>query len=285
MDCPRPVDTEVLVELDGPAPIRWSGDVVPASRIGPLCTQHPDRLTIWAPGPTWAYAFRLIAMCRSALPERCLVLTDVELSPDAVPSDTWAAAVGRRQRAAYRGSATYVSADLRSERIFRLLLSERAWRRPELQTLLDRHALLATPHGARLLERWHAVALPLLFAAGQPRRMGEGLRLALVELADAATAAERSVIGGFHALDEVVRDPSEWEAGARTYLPLAASHSPEALVAVKRWLDFTPAWARAPMQLARARREAAAAALHRLADDPWLPGHEVVEVLAKGDAT
>ena len=84
-------------------------------------------------------------------------------------------------------------------------------------------------------------------------------------------------------MDEVVRDPSEWEAGARRYLPLAAAHSPEALVAVKRWLNSTPAWGRAPTQLARARREAAATVLHRLADDPWLAGNEVVGVLATSD--
>jgi hypothetical protein len=276
---PRPGDAGVLVQVDGRVPIRWRGEVVQVGDAGSLCTQRPDRLTVWAPGVSWAYAFRLLGMCKSAEPRRSLVLTDVELSLDRVPSDTWVAvAAGDSWGPAERGLAACTCADLRSDRIFRLLLSGRVRRRPELRDLLDNHALLATPHGASLLEPWWERVIPVLFTRGLDRMMEEPLRLALEELADAARDADHALTGGFHTLDELVRGPADWEGGARRYLPLAAARS-RAAPAVQRWLDSTSAWEQAPAHLAKAYRVTAATLLHQLADDPWLPGDRVAHML------
>jgi hypothetical protein len=139
--------------------------------------------------------------------------------------------------------------------------------------------MLATAHGGRLLEPWQRV-IAVLFAGGLEHMMDGGLRAALEELADAARDAEHAVTGGFHTLDELVRGPADWEAGARRYLPLAAGRSPEALAVVRRWLESTGAWDRASAPLAEAYRKTAATALHRLADDPWLPGDRLADLLA-----
>jgi hypothetical protein len=158
----------------------------------------------------------------------------------------------------------------------------RARRRPELRWLLDRHALLATPHGGRLLGRWGERLVPELFAGGLEGMMPERPRADLEALADAARDAEHAVTGGFHVLDPVVRDPSDWEEGARRYQPLAAGRSPEALAAVSRWLDAIGRWESASARCQEAHRTTAAAVLHRLADDPWLPGHAMEEPLLAG---
>jgi hypothetical protein len=223
-------------------------------------------------------------MVKSASPEECLVLTDEHPPLDLVPSDTWIAEVdGHRCGRAARGQAPHTCADLRSDRIFRLLLAGRVRRRPELRRLLERHALLTTPHGGRLLERW-AHVIPALFAGGLEGMMPEELRADLEELADAARDAEHAVTGGFHLLDPVVRDPADWEEGARRYLPFAAARSPEALDAVRRWLDSTRGWECAFAHRQEAHRAAAATVLHRMADDPWLPGRPVADLLLAGVA-
>jgi hypothetical protein len=259
--------------------------VVRASDAGPLCTQRPDHLTVWAPGVTWSRAFHLVAMFKSVAPEECLVLTDQRPSLELVPSDTWIAEVaGHRREPGLRGRAPYTCADLRSDRIFRLLLAGRVRRRPELRGLLDRHALVATRHGGRLLDRWGTRVIPVLFAGGLEGMMPEELRAELEELADAARDAEHAVTGGFHVLDPLVRDPADWEEGARRYLPLAAARSPEALAAVRRWLDTTRGWEWELARRQEAHRVTAAAVLHRLADDPWLPGRRLTEILFTGVA-
>jgi hypothetical protein len=269
----------VLVEVRGAAPISWAGKVVPVEEAGPLCTQRPDHLTVWAPGASLARAFHLLAMCKSAAPERCLVLTDAQTPLERVPGDTWIAVVaGGGWAQAHRGLAAYECADLRSDRIFRLLLSGRVRRRPELRPLFDSHALLATAHGGRILERWERV-VQVLFAGGLDRRMDDELRASLEELADAARDADHAVTGGFHTLDTLVRGPADWADGARRYLPLAAARSREVLAMVHQWLQFTGAWHRACGATANEYREKAATVLHRLADDPWLSGHGVEHLL------
>jgi hypothetical protein len=276
----------VLVDLVGNAPFPWRGDVVRAADAGPLCTQRPDRLTIWAGSAGWPSAFRLLAMCKSAAPEECLVLSGARPVLDQVPSDARVGWVvdGELPEPVISGRAPYLCRDLRSDRIFRLLLSGRVRRRPELRRLLDRHGLLATPHGRRLLRRWGGCIIPVLFAGGLEGMMPEELRADLEELADAARDAEHAVTGGFHVLDPVVRDPADWEEGARRYLPLAAARSPEARTAVWRWLGATRGWAGTYAARREAHRITAAAVLHRLADDPWLPGREVEERLLDGVA-
>jgi hypothetical protein len=269
----------VLVQVAGSAPFPWRGEVVDATEAGILCTQRPDCVSVWAPGPAWRYAFHLLAMFKSAAPERCLVLTDVDLPAELVPWDTWAAEVtGSCWKPPRRGFAAYACADLRSDRIFRLLLSGRVRRRPDLRPLLDGHAMLATAYGGRLLQPWERV-IPVLFGGGLEHMMDGSLRAALEELADASRDAEHAVTGGFHTLDELVRGPADWEGGARRYLPLAAGRSPEALAVVQRWLASTGAWERASAPHARAYRVTAATALHRLADDPWLPGDRLADLL------
>jgi hypothetical protein len=267
------------VELDGTAQVAWQGTVLKESAAGPLCTQRPDSLTVWAPARSWARAFRLVAMVKSAPPEECLLLTDAEPPLELVPSDSWIAVSDRHHRGPMqRGSAAFTCADLRSDRIFRLLLSGRVRRRPALRPLLDLHVLAATRRGSRLIQRW-ADVLPVLFAGGLEGMMPEELRADLEELADAARDAEHAVTGGFHVLDPVVRDAPDWEAGARRYLPLAAARSPEALAVVERWLEVTAGWERASRPDQEWCRVTAATALHRLADDPWLSAPEVADAL------
>jgi hypothetical protein len=237
---------EILVELDGPVPTRWTGEVVHASDVGALCSRRPDCLAVWARANAWIRGCWLLGMIKSALPEQSIVLTDARPRPELVPSDTWVATVERgRQGHARPGRAAFTCADLRSDRIFRLLLSGRARRRPELRPLLDLHVVMATSRGTSLVERWGKL-IPALFAGGLDGTMPDDLRAALVELAEAARDAEHAVTGGFHMLDPVVRDGDDWEEGARRYLTLASSHAPEAAAEVDRWLGSTVGWTSAP---------------------------------------
>jgi len=112
--------------------------------------------------------------------------------------------------------------------------------------------------------------------------MPDCLRADLDELRHAARCSEHAITGGFHALDLVVRRPSEWEIGARTYLRLAASHAPRAMAALERWLDRSAGWDRAPALTQELRRLAAARVLHRLVDDPWLRERDVEHLLVEG---
>jgi hypothetical protein len=271
---------DVLVRLEAGPPLTWNGKVVEAAEAGPLCTQRPDALTVWAPPGGWWRAFGLVAMFKSAAPEACPVLTG-ELPPlELVPYDGRVAAADRqRQGPVQAGTAAYACADLRSDRIFRLLLAGRVRRQPQLEPLLRLHLLAKTEHGCRLLERWSDV-VPVLFAGGLGGMMPEGLRTDLEELRDAARRAEHAITGGFHALDRLVRRPSEWEAGARTYLRLAAAQSPTALAVVDRWLDSAAGWGQAPPSVQEGRRLTAARVLHRLVDDPWLAEHDIAGLLA-----
>jgi hypothetical protein len=281
---PIPCDAgNVLLEVGGgAAPMPWPGAIRKASAAGPLCTQRPDLLTVWAPGAEWVRGFQLLAMFKSAPPEECLVLTDTLPPLDLVPSDSWVAVAGRGPRGpVQRGSAPFRCAELRSDRIFRLLLSGRVRRRPELLPLLRLHLLAGTDHGRCVLDRWEHV-LPVMFAGGLAGMMPEELRADLEELAEAARDAEHAVTGGFHALDPVVRDPADWEAGAARYLPLAAAHSSEAMAVVRRWLDSAVGWEQAPRFCQETWRLTVARALHRLADDPWLSGRGVAELLFPG---
>ncbi len=275
-----PEHSAVLLELDTRVPMSWPGAVLKAAAAGPLCANRPDVLSVWAPSTGWVRAFCLLAMFKSAPPDECLVLTD-ELPPlDLVPSDGWIAVVNHGRRGpALAGRAAFTCADLRSDRIFRLVLAGRVRRRPELRPLLQLHLLTRTRHGCRVMERWGDV-IPVLFAGGLEGMMPEELRADLEALAEAARDAEHAVTGGFHALDPVVRDPADWEAGARRYLPLAAAHSPDALAAVERWLAATAGWDGAPPRRQEEQRETAARTLHLLADDPWLPGDRVADLLA-----
>jgi hypothetical protein len=253
--------------------------VLRAPAIGPLCTRRPDGLAVWAPGGSWARACALLAMVKSAAPEDCLVLTDAEPRLDRVPSDTWiAAGAGPEPAPPRRGAAPFTCADLRGERIFRLLLSGRVRRHPELRPLLDLHLLAATDHGRRVLDRWQPL-LPDLFAGGLDAMMPEALRADLEALAGAARDAEHAVTGGFHALDRVVRDPADWEAGSRRYLRLAASRSPRTLALVEEWLARTAGWQDGPRYRQEALRVTAAAALHALAEDPWLRPSDLAAML------
>ncbi len=274
-------DDEVLLALEG-VPLPWPGRVVEAACAGPLCTEGPLELTIWAPGGAWQRAFRLLAMFRSAPAERCLVLTDALPPLHLVPRDgRVAVVVGRTQTAVHRGRADFSCAELRSDRIFRLLLRGRARRRPELQVLLRLHVLAATQQGRSVLDRWSDL-VPVLFAAGLEGMMPEELRTDLEELTEAARSCEQAITGGFHALDPLVRGPAEWEAGARTYLALAASRSKDALTAVDRWLAAWPRWDLAPPDRQEELRRSAARMLHHLADDPWTSG-DALAGLARGE--
>jgi len=271
-----------LVELDAPSQMPWTGPVMKARAAGPLCTQRPDRLMLWAPGDSWVRGFHLLAMFKSAPPEACAVLTDTLPPLDQVPSDGWVAAMrGAHPGPLQRGAAPFACAELRSDRIFRLLLSGRVRRRPELLSLLRLHLLAATDHGRCVLERWEPV-IRVMFGGGLAGMMPEELRADLEELAGVARDGEHAVTGGFHALDPVVRDPADWEAGARRYLPLAAAHSPSALAVVERWLDSSFGWESAPAFCQETWRVTVAMALHRLADDPWLSGRGVAELLFPG---
>jgi len=265
-------DEEVLLALDGSVPLPWPGRVVVAAGAGPLCTEGPSELTIWAPGDAWRRAFGLLAMFRSASAERCVVLAD-ELPPlHLVPGDGRVSAVaGRARGVVHSGRGAFACADLRNDRIFRQLLRGRARRHPQLEALLRLHVVTGTARGARVLERWRDV-VPVLFAAGLEGRMPEGLRADLEELAEVARCCEQAITGGFHALDPLVRGPAEWEAGARAYLALAASRSPEALVTVERWLAAEAGWDQAPADRQEELRRAAARMLHHLVDDPWTRG-------------
>lgn len=271
----------VLVEIGGRAPMPWHGPVLGSAAMGDLCARAEDTLTVWAPDATWGQAFALVAMCRSASPDRCLVLSD-QLPPlDRVPCDGRVALVARgRQGPTLAGRAPYTCADLRSDRIFRLLLAGRARRRPELEPLLRVHALARAPRGAAVLDRWHRV-LPALFAAGLAGMMPEALRADLVDLAAAARQADHAVRGGFHALDPTVRGPAEWESGARTYLRLAAARSRAALVAVESWLSTSAGWDLQPPHRQEQLRVAAARLLHRLVDDPWPSVAQVAAMMAQ----
>lgn len=271
----------ILLEIGGQAPVPWHGPVVGSAATGDLCAQGMDALTVWAPAGAWWQAFALVAMCRSASPDRCLVLSD-QLPPlDRVPCDGRVAVVARgRQGPTLGGGAPYTCADLRSDRVFRLLLTGRARRQPALEPLVHAHVLARTRRGAAALERWRTV-LPVLFRSGLAGMMPEELRTDLVELAAAARQAEHAVTGGFHALDPAVRGPAEWESGARTYLRLAAACSPAALAAVEDWLDATAGWHLQPPACQERLRVAAARLLHGLVDDPWPSEAQVAAMLAE----
>jgi hypothetical protein len=219
-------------------------------------------------------------MCKSAAPEDCLVLTDRLPDLGLVPEDGRIAVAGGGRRGQIQaGHAAFSCRDLRGDRIFRWLLTGRVRRHPQLEALLRLHLLTATPRGRRMLERWRSV-LPVLFAGGLLGMMPGELRADLEELADAARLGERAFTGGFHLLDPFVREPDEWEAGARTYLPLAAAQVPAARAAVERWLDSNTGWLLAPPPCSEQLRLRAAAILHRLVDDPWLPEDQVAALLA-----
>jgi hypothetical protein len=275
----RSLDREqILLRFDGGTGPMWAGRVVAACDFGPFCTQRPDGLTVWAPGDRWAHAFSMVAMCKSAAPEDCLVLTDVLPPLDQVPHDGRVAVLVNGWRGpAQPGRAVYSCADLRGDRVFRLMLDGRVRRRPRMAAVLEHHRLARTAHGRRLLDRWRQT-LPVLFGAGLEGMMPDALRRDLTELQEAARHAEHAITGGFHSLDKLVRLPSEWEAGARTYLRLAATSSP-ALAAVDRWLDAGAGWAQAPPDRQERLRMTAARILHRLVDDPWLPESAILDLL------
>jgi hypothetical protein len=130
-----------------------------------------------------------------------------------------------------------------------------------------------------MLDRWSEL-LPVLFRGGLQAMMPVELRADLEGLRDAAKAAEHAIMGGFHALDGLVRRPPEWEIGAWTYLRLAATRSPSARAAVERWLDAGAGWDQASPQQQEQRRVTAATVLHRLVDDPWLDAVRIEPLLA-----
>jgi hypothetical protein len=273
---------DVLVTLDGDAPVPWHGSVMPAAEAGLLCAEQVAALTVWAPDGTWLRATSLLAMCRSADSEACLVVTDTLPPLDLVPADVRIAAVeGHELGPVELGRASYACAELRSDRVFRLVLSGRARRRPKLEPLLALHTVSRTARGRRVIERWKAQTATL-FGMGQDGTMPEELRADLSELATAAQHAEHAIVGGFHALDRVVRGAAEWEAGAARYLRLAASMSPGALTSVDRWLDSVAGWHEASPAGALHRRLTAARLLHRLVDDPWLPGYALADLMGGG---
>jgi hypothetical protein len=179
-----------------------------------------------------------------------------------------------------QGRAPYRCADLRGERIFRLLLEGRTHRRGDLEPLLGIHLLAVTARGRRMIERLRS-ALPDLFADGLGGTMPEPLRLDLDELSEAARTGERAVMGGYHTLHRTVRRPAEWEAGARKYLTLAATRSPSAMAAVERWLGGVSGWAGQPATIQERSRRTAARMLHRLADDPWISGERLLNRLGE----
>ncbi|HYW25562.1 MAG TPA: hypothetical protein VE953_15440 [Terriglobales bacterium] len=257
----------VLFVLGPGLAMPWDGAILDAADAGPQCTDGPLSLTIWAPGGSWPTAFALLAMCMSARPEESLVLTDEPVPLDLVPWDCRVARVLGRTPAEIRvGAAAFACRNLRDDEVFRSLLTGR--RRSELQPLLRLHALTRTRHGRDVLERWSAV-LPAAFT-GPPPALPAGLRADLEDLANAADRAQRACAGGFHGLDRVVRGATAWEGAARTYLRLAASGSTSASAAVERWLATTAGWHLAAEPRREALRTAAAIALHRLVDDPWL---------------
>ena len=270
---------DILVALAGPAPTGWTGEVVPAGDVGRLCSRRPDCLAVWTGADAWIRGCWLLGMIKSVVPEKSIVLTGARARLELVPSDVWVATVeGGRAARAERGHAHFTCADLRSDWIFRLMLSGRARRSPELRPLLDLHVLTATGRGVSLVERWRE-SISALFAGSGRETMPDGLRAGLEELAGAARDAEHAVIGGYHMLDPVVRDGRDWEEGARRYLTLAASRSAGASAEVHRWLASTAGWTAASRRTQEARRRIAAAALQRLADDPWLPAGAIARVL------
>jgi hypothetical protein len=275
-------DQEVLLLLDGRRPLSLPAPVVELDEVGTLCTERPVALTVWAGAGSWARAMGLLAMMKSAHPERCLVLTDRLPPLDLVPSDGRVAAMqGGGIGPIHAGSAGFTCGELRSERVFRLLLDGRARGRSDLRALLDLHALALTPHGRQVLARWSEV-LPVLFAEGPIGTMPDALRADLEELKQAALDCEHAITGGFHALDSLVRMPADWEAGAARYLPLAASHSPTAAAEVERWLRAEAGWHRASAAQRERLRRTAARALHRLVDDPWLGERQAADLFPSG---
>jgi hypothetical protein len=271
--------SDVLLDLGGAQPIAWHGIVHGPSDAGPLCTQGLDQLTIWAPSGRWRQAFATLAMFKGALPENCLVLTDAPPPLELVPVDGRVAVVGRlRTEPTQAGRAAYSCADLRTDRIMRLLLAGRVRRRPGLEPGLRLHQLAQTPHGRAVLERWRGV-ISTLFAGGLQGMMHPELRCDLEQLAAAARQGEHAIVGGFHALDPILRDAAEWEEGARRYLTLAAAQSPRALAAVERWLAARTGWASAAPRRQEELRVATARILHWLVDDPWPSDDRVARVL------
>jgi hypothetical protein len=263
-------ERDVLLLLGGPPPVRWAGPVVDVAGAGPLCADRPEALTVWAPAGCLAHAFSLLAMFKSARFEDCLVLTDRPAPLEIVPHDASVATVERgRIGPREPGSAIYSCAELRGDGVFRELLAGRARRRRELRTLLGLHRVALTTHGRAVLDEWRDV-VAVLFTDGLRGMMPAALRADLEELAQAALDAEHATMGGFHALDPIVRGPAEWEPAAAMYLPKAAAHSPAAAAVVERWLARNAGWQRAPLRRRDELRVAAARALHRLVDDPWL---------------
>jgi hypothetical protein len=276
-----PDQGDVLVTLAGEMPVPWRGIVVGAADVGPLSAARPEAVTVWAPRGRWPQACSLLAMCPSAMPENCLVLTDVLPRLNIVPRDVRIAAAERGRLGAVRqGLGGYACGELRSDRIFRRLLAGRAGHRPELAPVLTLHALARTRHGRRKVQRW-SVVIAALFSGSADRTMPDELRADLEEFAQAAKNAQHAVTGGFHALDRVVRGPAEWSAGARRYLALAASMSPTAQAVVDRWLEAASHWDLAPTAIAEHRRLTAARILHRLADDPWLHGRRLSRMVGE----
>jgi len=60
--------------------------------------------------------------------------------------------------------------------------------------------------------------------------------------------------------------------------------SPGALTVVERWLTSMAGWHDASPAGALHRRRTAAKLLHRLVDDPWLPGQALADVAGEGPA-
>jgi hypothetical protein len=270
-----------LVLLGPGLPLPWPTAGVEADAFGELCADEPDALALWAPGEAWPTAFRLLAMYRSALPERCLVLTDRVPPLEVVPVDgRVAVAAAGRHGPIEQGRAPYRCADLRGERIFRLLLTGRTHGQADLEPLLGLHVLAVTTRGRWTIERWRPV-LRDLFADGLEGAMPEPLHRDLSELGEAARAGEYAVIGGYHKLHRTVRGPAEWEAGARKYLTLAATRSPSAMAAVERWLGSVRGWAGQPAAIQERSRRTAARMLHWLADDPWISGERLLNRLGE----
>jgi hypothetical protein len=259
----------MLVALRPDVPVPWDGPILNAETAGPLCTEGPISLTIWAPAGTWARAFALLAMCKSARPEESLVLTDEPVSLALVPHDGRVALVHDETVGEVQvGEAAFSCRNLRDDEIFRSLLEAPPARRSELRPVLRLHSLSRTRHGREVLGRWEEMLCDLF--DGRLASPSDRLRADLEELADAADRADRACAGGFHGLDRVVRGARAWETAARTYLQLAAAASDAASAAAERWLAATAGWHLEPEQRREALRVTAATALHRLVDDPWL---------------
>lgn len=259
----------VLLDLGSTARIDWNGPIRGPAEVGPLCTRGLDRVTILISGSEWRRAFSVLAMFKSVQPSGCLVLAD-DLPPlHLVPCDGQVAVIGPGRRDPNRrGAAAFQCADLRSDRIFRLMLAGRVLRQPQLAALPGLHELAQTPYGRTVLDRWCDV-IPELFRAGLKGKMPADLRADLEGLAAAARQGEHAIIGGFHALDPVVRGAADWQAGAETYLRLAARQSPAALDAIGRWFSSRSDWALASPSRQEELRLTAARLLHALVDDPW----------------